>query len=394
MPVAFLRADGADGFAPIARVPFRLGSGAACDLVDASAGVAPRHAEVAYVKGEYLLTPEDGCPVSVGGAVVPFLALRDGDEVRLGPTGAPWRFRARMEGSFRPPEASLTRAWAAHPASAAAENGPAALGAGTPLGARGDARCRRVRTTSGPLVVKRFGPARDPAAGDDHLALLSALGGSPHPALAPLVDGGLERRDGVLQRWAASRWVEGVCARDLVEDGGVDAPRVLAVMRALAEGVAHLHRRGVVHRDLAPGNVILPSAGGAVRIDYGHAMRRDGSVRTSAGVVGTPGYVAPEEVVEGRAAASPAVDVYGLGAVGYALLTGCPPARGEDLLATLVDATRGPVPPSELGVEVPEALEAVVLTCLAPDPAHRHAAATVVSALDFAGAQVGFGGRV
>ena len=140
--------------------------------------------------------------------------------------------------------------------------------------------------------------------------------------------------------------------------------------------------------------MILPPEGGAVLIDYGQSMLLDGGGRGSVGVVGTPGYVAPEEVLAGREAASPAVDIYGLGAIGYALLTGIPPARGEDLLATLGQAMRPPVPPRELGVEVPEALEAVLLQCLAPDPAHRHGAATVRAALDFADAQVGFGDPV
>jgi serine/threonine protein kinase len=128
-----------------------------------------------------------------------------------------------------------------------------------------------------------------------------------------------------------------------------------------------------------------------VLIDYGQAVLIDAPGRASSAVVGTPGFIAPEEILEGRSAVSPAVDVYGLAAVGYALLTGRPPALGDDVLSTLSEALREPPRPRDLGVAVPEALEAVLLEGLAADPAARPDAAAFASALEFVGVQVGLG---
>jgi serine/threonine protein kinase len=110
------------------------------------------------------------------------------------------------------------------------------------------------------------------------------------------------------------------------------------------------------------------------------------------GVVGTPGYVAPEEVARGGAAVGPAADVYGTAAVGYAMLTGAPPVGGGDVLDVLARAGRPPTTPRELGVAVPEALEGALLGALHHDPARRPDAASFVRALAFADASLAVGG--
>ena len=393
MPIALLRPTAPPGFLPLLDLPVRLGSDPRCDLVDPSPGVAPLHAEVRYTRGEYLLMPQGDAQVFVGGAPVPLWTLQHGDEVQFGPTGAPWTFRNGLQGCFRPPEASLTEAWLAVPGSRDPAQGSGAYEGGQAVGGRDGARCRRVETPAGPCLVKRFGTLRGPADGDEHLRLLARWGGAAHAALAPLVDGGIEVVGEACERWAVTRWVEGRPAREAIEAGGVEPAAALRILQDLAAGLAHLHRRGVVHRDVAPGNVILRPEGGAVLIDFGQAVLTDGHTRSSAGVVGTPGYVAPEEVLAGREAVSPAVDLYGLGAVGYALLTGFPPASGEDVLATLGRSTQPPPPLQDYGITVPDVLETTLLQCLAPDPAQRQDAASVVAALTFAGAQVGLGGH-
>jgi serine/threonine protein kinase len=228
------------------------------------------------------------------------------------------------------------------------------------------------------VVWKDLAPARDGTGRQQRL--LHALREVRHPALACVLEVGIAR-GGRPRPWIATRWVEGTCAREAVAAGGIPLPGVLAVLRALAAGVASLHAAGVVHRDVAPGNVILPPAGGAVLIDFGHAVLAGEPLPESAGVVGTPGYVAPEEVLRGPAAVTTAVDVYGLGAVGYALLTGTAPASGEDVLAALAGAGRLPPRPAELGVELPAAFEAVLFEALAPDPSDRPSAATLAAAL-------------
>ena len=393
MPIAWIAQPPALGFAPVLDVPFTIGADAANGLVVQGPAVAPQHASLRYTRGEYLLVADDGATVYVNGTPAPMLALHDGDEVRWGQDGPTLVFRNGLEGCYRPPEASLTEAWLALPASREPDRGTAAWPDGPSIGGRDPLRCRRSGTGDDALVVKRFGGIKDPAAGDEHLRLLARWGGAPHPAVTRLVDGGIEVVDDTPQRWAVSTWVEGRSARDLVEAGGVTAEEALRILQDLAAGLAHLHRRGIVHRDVAPGNVIQRDDGHAVLIDLGQAVPADAAARPSAGVVGTPGYVAPEEVLAGREAVSPAVDCYGLGAVGYALLTGMPPASGEDLLATLGQATQPPPPLRDYGVTVPDVLEATLLQCLHPDPAQREDADTIVASLAFAGAQVGLGGH-
>lgn len=239
-------------------------------------------------------------------------------------------------------------------------------------------------------VLKRLPPARAAAADARHLALLDALSRVSHAHLARVVAGGVNR-DGERVRWLATRFVEGTSAKDVVARGGLPPDRTLAVLQAASRGLEHLHAGGVVHRDIAPGNVILRVDGGAVLIDFGNAVLTGRPLPYSAGIVGTPGYVAPEVVVRGAAAVTPAVDIYGLAAVGYALLTGGAPAQGEDLLDTVAGAARPPPRPRDLGVDVSDDFEATLLEALAPDPVVRPDAATLVAALAALDGQAGPG---
>lgn len=391
MPVAFLsRQGGVPGFVPVTQPRFCLGSAAERDLVDDSPGVAPRHAVLTCQKGEYVLAAGDGLSVLVNEVPVPLMRLRDGDALRLTRPGTEWVFRNRLEGAFVPPQASLAQAWMAHPEFGNPAHGPDAFGTGEAIGGREAARCRRV----GAVVVKDLGPVRSPADADHHLSLLGALGGGRHPGLVALVDGGLSPgADGAAaRRWVATAWVEGMALRERLEGGPVEPGAVLELLRPVADALALLHRRGIVHRDVAPGNVIVDGRGRGTLIDFGQARLLPAATPPSRGVVGTPGYVAPEEVLRGAEALGPAVDVYGLGALAYALLTGSPPAAGEDLLATLAGAAHPPPRPSELGFDLPDALDSALAQALSPDPARRPGAAAFVRALEFSRAQLGLGG--
>ncbi|MDJ0520499.1 MAG: serine/threonine-protein kinase [Planctomycetota bacterium] len=228
-------------------------------------------------------------------------------------------------------------------------------------------------------VLKRL-PPRAAAADTRHLALIDALRRARSAGLARLVDGGV-RLEGQRVRWLATAWVEGTSARDVLAHGGLPPGRVRLLLEGLAHGLAALHGVGVVHRDVAPGNVILPLEGGAVLIDYGQAVLLDRPLPRTPGVVGTPGYVAPEVVVQGAAAVTPAVDIYGLAAVGYALLTGAAPAGGEDVLDTLAGATQPPPELAAMGVDVPPDFEALLQRSLAPEPTQRPDAATLAAGL-------------
>ncbi len=168
---------------------------------------------------------------------------------------------------------------------------------------------------------------------------------------------------------------------DHVEGGTLSGKRVgpreaAALMAAVAEAVDHAHRGGVVHRDLKPGNILMDAAGRPLVSDFGLARMVDArsALTESGAVLGTPQYMAPEQV-EGRTADA-RTDIYALGAVLYELLAGFPPHVEENpaalLRAILHDEPR---PPSALAPGTPRELEAVSLRALEKDPRRRYAAA-------------------
>jgi serine/threonine protein kinase len=161
----------------------------------------------------------------------------------------------------------------------------------------------------------------------------------------------------------------------------------------LARAVQHAHSCGVVHRDLKPSNVLLaPEADepglnspyGLPKLsDFGlaHCLEEAGAQTAEGAVLGTPSYMAPEQAAGKVSQVGAATDVYALGAILYECLTGQPPFRGESVLDTLEQVRSGsPVPPRRLRPDVPAALEAVVLRCLAKRPEDRYPSAAALAA--------------
>ncbi len=162
--------------------------------------------------------------------------------------------------------------------------------------------------------------------------------------------------------------------------GGIplSAQESVMLMIALANAVEAAHRGGIVHRDLKPSNVLL-TAGGTPKItDFGLARRLEAGLALSmtAMRIGTPGYMAPEQLAGHARVSGVATDIYSLGAILYEMLTGRPPFRAETAAETERQVlAEEPAPPSRLNAKVPRDLETICLKCLYKDPKRRYSSA-------------------
>lgn len=159
-------------------------------------------------------------------------------------------------------------------------------------------------------------------------------------------------------------------------------PRKAAQLVAkIARGVQHAHERGILHRDLKPGNILLDDAGEPYVCDFGLAkwINDDRRLTITSAVLGTPHYIAPEQA-NGKAILTIAADIYSLGAVLYELLTGRPPFVGETVMDTLRQASEcTPAKPSSIVNQTPRDLETVCLKALEREPVARYKTAAALA---------------
>jgi hypothetical protein len=168
--------------------------------------------------------------------------------------------------------------------------------------------------------------------------------------------------------------------------GRLPVDEVLRIGREVAEGLAAAHERGLVHRDIKPSNIWLEGAqacdrGGKVKIlDFGlvWTAENNGRLTESGAVLGTPGYMAPEQAR--GASFGPRCDLFSLGCVLYQMCTGKVPFEGPDLLATLMSlALDQPQEPRAVNLEVPVTLSDLIMQLLGKDPDQRPSSVRAVA---------------
>jgi serine/threonine-protein kinase len=181
--------------------------------------------------------------------------------------------------------------------------------------------------------------------------------------------------------YLAMEYLEGPSLAQRLAEGPLPSKTAARYLATLARAIQHAHEQNVLHRDLKPSNVLLDGEDRPHITDFGLAKRLNaegGQTRTGA-VLGTPGYMAPEQA-SGRKELTPAVDVYGLGAVLYELLTSRPPFRAETPLDTVLQVLeRDPAPPRLLNANIDRDLETICLKCLAKEPQQRYGSARALA---------------
>jgi WD40 repeat protein/serine/threonine protein kinase len=167
----------------------------------------------------------------------------------------------------------------------------------------------------------------------------------------------------------------------LQREGKISVAEVVRVGREIALGLSAAHKRELIHRDIKPANIWLEAETGRVKIlDFGlaRAAAEGGQLTQLGAVVGTPGYMAPEQA-QGKGV-DPRCDLFALGCVLYRMATGRPAFHGSDLVSTLMAVnTHNPPPPHKLDAALPSALSKLIMDLLVKEPQGRPSSAQVVA---------------
>jgi beta-lactam-binding protein with PASTA domain len=199
----------------------------------------------------------------------------------------------------------------------------------------------------------------------------SSAAGLSHPNVVAVFDRG--EWDGTY--YIAMEYLPGRSLKAVVrEHGPLSPPDAIDIVVQILLAVRFAHRRGIIHRDIKPHNVILDEEGRAKVTDFGIARAGASDMTLTGSIMGTAQYLSPEQA-QGHSV-SETSDLYAVGVVLYELLTGNVPFEGESAVSiALKQVSMEPTPPSERNPEVSPALDAVVMRSLAKDPLARFASA-------------------
>jgi len=196
-----------------------------------------------------------------------------------------------------------------------------------------------------------------------------------HPNILPVLFSG--KGEGLV--YYAMPRVRGETLRQRLDrDGPRPVPEALRIFREVAAGLTHAHSRGVAHRDIKPANVLLDRSGKVGLVDFGIAKAlavKGGTISVTGEVVGTPEYMSPEQG-DGKGRIDTRCDIYGLGILGFEMLTGEVPFCGDSVYETLALHRTAPIPDvRHHRPEVPKAFAEAITRCLAKAPSDRWSSA-------------------
>ncbi len=210
-----------------------------------------------------------------------------------------------------------------------------------------------------------------------------------HPGIVPIYEIG----DVETQHFYSMKLIDGVSLAECRSDFSLDSTttpaairrqelRISGLLASVARALEYAHQHGVLHRDLKPSNILMDRESLPHLTDFGLAKLTGGndcSLTLTQAVLGTPGYMAPEQAA-GRSDVTTRSDIYGIGAILYELLTGRPPFVGANAVETLWMAVHDePVPPRKLNPTVNRDLETIALRCLEKNPQNRYSTAAEVA---------------
>ena len=203
----------------------------------------------------------------------------------------------------------------------------------------------------------------------------AAAGRLNHPNVVAVYD--LLELEGL--SYIVMEYVEGRTLADLIRtDAPLSPEQAIQLIRPVCWALEYAHARGVVHRDIKPANILVASSGDVKLGDFGIARLAEHASTETGTMLGSPAYMAPEQV-RGRGADRRS-DLFALGVVLYETLTGMPPFQGDDVATVLYGiAHSDPVPASVRNTRVMPALEATLTRALAKDPAQRYASGAALA---------------
>ncbi|HEV8066785.1 MAG TPA: bifunctional serine/threonine-protein kinase/formylglycine-generating enzyme family protein [Planctomycetaceae bacterium] len=202
----------------------------------------------------------------------------------------------------------------------------------------------------------------------------SAAATLDHPNIVPIFEVG----DQEGRHFYSMGFVDGQSLSDVLRNGPLTPEHAAQLTRLVAQAIEYAHAHGIIHRDLKPQNILLSRDGSPRVADFGLAKQLSGTNELTATgqILGTPGYMSPEQARGDSHAIGPLSDIYSLGAVLYCLLTGRPPFQAANVIETLRQVvTEEPVSPRLLNVAVDRDLETITLKCLQKEPSKRYESA-------------------